>query len=343
MFKTCIYCHRNLGANESVENFPVGRRLAFDAAKGRLWVVCENCRRWNLTPLEERWEAIDECERYFRDTAKRYSTDNIGLARLAEGLDLVRIGQPQRPEYAAWRYGRQFLRRRVLRVARDVGVAAGAVAAHWLGVNVILWFLYLGSKRRIAVRVRGPEGKLLPVAADDLKEVRIVTADSEEGWALSVPYRTGIMEIEPYRTFGDIETDTALLSGRVALRAAGKLLPRVNTYGGSGSQVRDAVSLIEQSGRPDRLFRRAAQEAGYVSTALFDRDASVIRSMKPEVRVALEMAAHEETERRALEEELNDLEREWREAEVIAAIADRLLVPEDVEEWISKQRESGDR
>jgi hypothetical protein len=29
MYKTCIYCNRNLGDNESVENFPVGRRLAF--------------------------------------------------------------------------------------------------------------------------------------------------------------------------------------------------------------------------------------------------------------------------------------------------------------------------
>ena len=34
---------------------PVGRRLAFDPAKGRLWVVCRSCERWNLTPLEERW------------------------------------------------------------------------------------------------------------------------------------------------------------------------------------------------------------------------------------------------------------------------------------------------
>jgi len=40
--------------------------------------------------------------------------------------------------------------------------------------------------------------------------------------------------------------------------------------------------------------------------------------------LALEMAAHEETERRALEGELEHLEMAWREAEEIAAIADRL-------------------
>jgi hypothetical protein len=104
MYKTCIYCNRKLGSNETVETFPVGRRLAFDQEKGRLWVICERCRRWNLSPLQERWDAIEECEREFRDTRLRYSTDNIGLARMKEGLELIRIGQPRRPEFAAWRY-----------------------------------------------------------------------------------------------------------------------------------------------------------------------------------------------------------------------------------------------
>src|SRR5262245_28778465 len=97
MFHTCIFCNSNLGSNEIVEPFPVGRRLAFDAGQGRLWVVCKSCNRWNLSPVEERWEAIEECERFYRDTPTRLSTENIGLARLREGLELVRIGQPQRP------------------------------------------------------------------------------------------------------------------------------------------------------------------------------------------------------------------------------------------------------
>ena len=85
MYSTCIFCHSDLGANESVEHFPVGRRLAFDAARGRLWVVCRKCERWNLSPLDERWEAIEECERLFSATRTRVSTDNIGLARMREG------------------------------------------------------------------------------------------------------------------------------------------------------------------------------------------------------------------------------------------------------------------
>jgi hypothetical protein len=42
-------------------------------------------------------------------------------------------------------------------------------------------------------------------------------------------------------------------------------------------------------------------------------------------RIALEMAAHEEAERRALEGELEDLAEAWREADEIATIADALL------------------
>ena len=112
MFKTCMFCNRPLGANQVIEHFPVGRRLAFDAQRGRLWVVCRRCERWNLSPLEERWEAVEMCEQLFRDTRVRVSTDNVGLAKHPEGLELVRIGRPMRPEFAAWRYGDQFGRRR---------------------------------------------------------------------------------------------------------------------------------------------------------------------------------------------------------------------------------------
>src|SRR6185295_8139209 len=50
MYSTCLFCNGPLGANERIEHFPVGSRLAFDSEKGRLWVVCVGCARWNLTP-----------------------------------------------------------------------------------------------------------------------------------------------------------------------------------------------------------------------------------------------------------------------------------------------------
>jgi len=47
-------------------------------------------------------------------------------------------------------------------------------------------------------------------------------------------------------------------------------------------------------------------------------------------RLALEMALHEESERRAMQGELEELERAWREAEEIAGISDNLFVPDSV-------------
>ena len=128
MYATCLFCNRQLGSNESIEHFPVGRRLAFDSAKGRLWVVCPACERWNLTPLEERWEAIEDAERLYRGTRLRAATDQIGLARLRDGTELVRIGEPLRPEFAAWRYGDQFGRRR-RRQMLIAGAGVGAIGA----------------------------------------------------------------------------------------------------------------------------------------------------------------------------------------------------------------------
>src|ERR687896_1861260 len=112
MYHHCLFCYADLKSNASVDRFPVGRRLAFDAAKGRLWVVCPRCARWNLTPLEERWEAIEQCERLYRGTRLRASTDNVGLARVRDGLELVRIGSPLRPGFGGWGLNAQFRRRR---------------------------------------------------------------------------------------------------------------------------------------------------------------------------------------------------------------------------------------
>jgi hypothetical protein len=53
------------------------------------------------------------------------------------------------------------------------------------------------------------------------------------------------------------------------------------------------------------------------------------------------MALHEEQERRALAGELAELERAWREAEEIAAIADDLALPGTVRERFARLR--GDR
>ena len=54
-------------------------------------------------------------------------------------------------------------------------------------------------------------------------------------------------------------------------------------------------------------------------------------SLVPVERLALEMAVHEESERRALEGELTQLAQEWKDAEEIAAIADDMFIAPSVE------------
>lgn len=57
------------------------------------------------------------------------------------------------------------------------------------------------------------------------------------------------------------------------------------------------------------------------------------------IRLALEMAAHEEVEQDELLLEMALLERSWREAEEIAAIADRLTVPPQIERLLERLKE----
>jgi hypothetical protein len=104
MYSACLFCSAPFGTNDAIEELQIGRRLAFDPARGRLWVVCRRCGRWNLTPIEDRWEPLEQCERSFRATRVRISSTNIGLARLDDGAELIRIGVPLPNEFAAWRY-----------------------------------------------------------------------------------------------------------------------------------------------------------------------------------------------------------------------------------------------
>src|SRR5688500_3907657 len=309
MYSTCLFCNGSLGENTAIEIFPVGKRLAFDPAKGRLWVICRKCERWNLSPLEERWEAIEECEKRFRDTRLRTSTANIGLARLPEGLELVRIGVPQRPEFAAWRYGDQFGRRRrnkIIRVGAATtaigGVAVGLVTAGiatgasfggawWMvtrGFEAAYRRMVNGSPNEVVANVPLAMGLRLPIRRRDLDKVGFVHepgAPRGAGrWSLKVPGGWSARN-----TSGDPDR---LLTGEDAVRAAGVILPALNWGGANPKEVATATEFVENTGGSAlRMFDVAAAE--HWSSSLLKMDTPF--------RLALEMAAHEEAERRALE------------------------------------------
>src|SRR5215475_5983697 len=208
MYATCLFCQKDLGRNETFETFPVGRRLAFDAAKGRLWVVCRHCERWNLSPLEERWEAIEEAERLYRDTRRRVATDNIGLAKLRDGTTIVRIGEPLRPEFAAWRYGDQFGRRRVRQLA-IVGAGLGALGAViaggaivGVGVGSFAWMIgnagkaiVRGNPNRVVAKIKSPDGQVMEVRRRHLMETSIEPGSSSP-LAVTLRFKNGQARFE---------------------------------------------------------------------------------------------------------------------------------------------------
>jgi hypothetical protein len=347
MYTTCIHCNSDLGRNEAFEQFPVGTRLAFDPARGRLWVICRSCARWNLSPLDERLEVIDAAEGRFRDSRLRVSTDNVGLARLREGIDLIRIGDPQRPE----RYGDQFGHRRkrqMMITGVTVGGAAtliGGIVAAGVGVGFLGAFatqgydaLINGRPGQSIGRIALPDGRLVEVQRKHARMSVLERGDESGRLALRLESTEG----------------THLLLGDDAMRAASRLLPTVNRFGGSTRQVRDAVDLLEARGDPMRVLDDVQQRTGAKAadarwkrkkTGFWDTDVEAIttipgalHTLQPRDRLALEMALHEESERRAMDGELVTLEAAWREAEEIAHIADNLFVLPSIEARIEQLR-----
>lgn len=343
VYGTCIFCNASLGTNESIEHFPVGERLAFDSRRGRLWAVCPSCARWNLSPIEERWEAIEECERAFRGTALRLCTDQIGLARLHDGSELVRIGDPVLPEFAAWRYGARLRsRRRTAQLMAGGGVAAAVLASATLGPTIGP-AMALGALSIVIVPGITSVMGVIPVvgvlaARDWLRDERVlalvprgkmlytVREKHVRSTRLSVEARGGRASLELQHDGG-----WTTFEGTPALHHARVLLAGANRFGAPTGALRHAVAHIEEEGDAPRFLERASRLAGART-----RVASVVNGwrhlgafhLSPTERLALEMAMNEETERRALEGELYVLADAWRDAERIAVIADSLLAPQ---------------
>ena len=351
MYSTCLFCHTELGANEAVEHFPIGRRLAFDAAKGRLWVVCRRCERWNLTPIEERWEAIEECERSYSETKLRVSTDHIGLARLAEGLELVRIGKPQRPEFAAWRYGDQFGRRRRKSIIRGAAIVAGAATIPFLGpvlgislsgvgpliFNAASMSRALYRDRRVIARVHDSDSNLLVVRGADVRQTVMLEATANDPWGLRIKHRPHSDRAVPWWRYARDQGETDI-RGEDAMRAAAQLLPAVNATGASSKQVKNAVVLATEYTDPSTVFDRAARLAATKRSWNDFGKGAMLAHVSPDLRLALEMVSHEESERRALEGELHLLEEAWKQAEEIASISDNMFLPEDISRQLDEMK-----
>lgn len=367
MYTTCLFCHSDLGANHFLPTFPVGRRVAFDAKKGRLWVVCTRCGRWNLTPLEERWEAIDEGERLFRSTRLRMSTDNIGLAQFRGGFELVRIGPALLPEIASWRYGTRLARiepehdqQRGLMTRGAHLIVRGAASAlvhyaHAVGLSddAVLRMRTFRRGNGVLLRTGDEFGHALTVRYSHLGAAELVRPEKDSPWQLLLHHDNGV----------------ATLRESAALRVAGKMLAALNFGVASQAEVSHAIAKLDDAGDPEGYFTRVASLAMRTSWGRFPDAPRPVEESSPKGsfseriaiqlanrsfwgrggtgsdeqtplfrlpavdRLALEMAANEDIERKALRGELETLHAAWQDAEQIASIADELLTDGVLEEF----------
>ena len=327
MYTRCLTCASPFEANEALEHFPHGKRIAFDPGRGRLWAICRTCKRWSLAPIEERWEALEELEKIVTDKAMLLSqTDNIALLR-AGRLELVRVGRAQLTEEAWWRYGRELTgrKRRADQLGMAGAVAAGAVVlGGWATGGMTLlgaWFL-MGH------------------APDSLKDAARWLRFGGSAWRgakecpncgytfRSLQYKDrGALGIFPGAASGEMSLvqrcpncgqyrDAGLrLEGQEADRTLRRVLAYHHFAGASERRVVSAARLIQEAGSPEDLTR------------IVVKDGRRLGDLQRTGAIALEIAANESSEQYLLELELADLEAHWRREEELAAIVDGELTP----------------
>lgn len=318
IFDKCLVCSREFPANDSLEHMTRGRRVAYDPTRGRLWAICDGCRRWSLVPLESRWEALEELEKLTADEGRLLaSTDNVGLLR-ARNLEVVRVGRARLPEESWWRYGRELHRRRErtrrLAATASVGGAvafAGSLAAG--GVSMFAaWFFFnkgqavVSAARWLRFGSTAWQGRGECAACGEVHgkypfsgRSRLVWSADGEAQAMKVkvpcPYCWG--------PWVDVR-------GQESVAMLRRVLAYHHFSGASERRIRGATKLVEAVGGAERLPSRILPRG------------KTVYGMGRTGAVALEIALHEEQEKRLLQMEVAELEDRWRREEELAEIID---------------------
>jgi hypothetical protein len=261
-----------------------------------LWVVCRRCGSWNLTPLEQRWEAIKDCEHLFRSLEIAIADGDITVARGREDMELIRLGSASPSGYDSWRYGAR-LRGRLTRTkiisgcvfAMGVALAIGASltgASTAMIVFLVAAFLTLAatiSDRnpfKALVSVRLSSGARHVIRRKDAPRAHLRALCSND-WALEVQTREGPASVS--------EEDRML--------ALQKCAAAMNRFGRKNSQIAEARTALMSVRAPYQLWLDLVQVHG--------TDGMVRLSDLPiPALVALEMGANDISERIAMQGEV---------------------------------------
>lgn len=329
MYTSCAFCNATLDGDGGPSGLGVGRRLAFDEWRARLWVVCPKCSRWNLTPLDDRLERIEAVARAAADARLLASTEQVALLRW-QRYDLIRIGKPLRVELAGWRYGERLRARNRERAkvvvpltlaAVGLGVAANVALGGSFGFlawnlgrtadDIYVWMVGTRPVRLIEPPICDYCGTILRLRTRHVQHARVVP-DSHQDLAVLVSCPT-------------CHREAALLTGPDAHALLRQGLAYLNVRRSSRRKAEDAARVVDEAGGADQLIKNVA------------RRELTLRSLRPEGRLALEMAVDERAE-------ILELERQWHEAEEIAEIADGTLSTDAaLEEEIKRLRRQGDQ
>ena len=329
MYTSCAFCNATLDGDGGPSGLGVGRRLAFDEWRARLWVVCPKCSRWNLTPLDDRLERIEAVARAAADARLLASTEQVALLRW-QRYDLIRIGKPLRVELAGWRYGERLRARNRERAkvvvpltlaAVGLGVAANVALGGSFGFlawnlgrtadDIYVWMVGTRPVRLVEPPICDHCGTILRLRTRHVQHARVVP-DSHQDLAVLVSCPT-------------CHREAALLTGPDAHALLRQGLAYLNVRRSSRRKAEDAARVVDEAGGADQLIKNVA------------RRELTLRSLRPEGRLALEMAVDERAE-------ILELERQWHEAEEIAEIADGTLSTDAaLEEEIKRLRRQGDQ
>jgi hypothetical protein len=319
VYSRCLFCHGELPANDTFEGLVTGERFAFDPLRGRLWVICNACHRWNLIPIESRWENLEALEKIARDEARLLlQTDNIALLRVGE-VELVRVGKANLPEESWWRYGRELTGRRARyrRLSLTLGAVTGAVAIGGLSVGAgVIGVLGIAPLLKTITRELkfGPTAwrgsAMCPNCGSVLREIQFQNTNrvvlAEQGNTFELRYRC-------YRCHLDALHAGYRLTGVPAEHLLRRILAYRHHEGATETQVNAATSVIEEIGAADQLAKRLALQRVHLG------------ELPRPYALALEIAINHEMEKRLLELEVAELEARWREEESLAAIVDEEL------------------